>query len=104
LGSLLGLTIGQVRALPVPEFNRWKAFYALEPWGWWNTEIIVANLFSHLYNIANGGKKRVSPREFIRDLTNGEKEKLETEEVMANMTDEEKRNYIRECAIKAFGG
>ena len=66
--------------------------------------MLYANMFSHLYTIANNGKKRVSPKEFIRDLTNGAKEKRENEEAMSGMTDEEKRNYIRECAIKSFSG
>ena len=66
LGLALGKSIGEVRAMPYPEYRQWQLFYALEPFGWHDREARDARHLSLLYS-ANA-KKPKSPAEFVRDM------------------------------------
>jgi len=50
LGLALGRSQGEVRKIPYPEFRRWRAFYMIEPWGWWNEESNFARLIAMVHN------------------------------------------------------
>jgi hypothetical protein len=70
LGALLGKSIGEIRALPAPEYRKWELYYLVEPWGWHNTEYLTAKIEAALFEIATKGKKSFTPKQFMRDLTN----------------------------------
>jgi hypothetical protein len=98
LGSLLGKTIGEVRALPVSEYRKWQLFYILEPWGYHNTEFLFGKLLAVLYTLASHDKTNYTAKQFMRDNT-----KIATEPDMSEMTTEERHEYIIMRAKEAFG-
>lgn len=98
LGALLGKSIGEVRALPAPEYHKWELYYLIEPWGWHNTEYLLGRLLAEIYHIASRGKQRFTPKQFMREL-----DKIELPPDLSGMTKDERKKYIRECAKRDFG-
>ena len=65
LGLALGMTLGQIRALPNEEYRSWRSYYKIEPFGWQDNEYRTAFLAMILYNThAKNGKKT---SDFMRD-------------------------------------
>ena len=64
----LSKSIGEVRALPYPEYHAWELFYLLEPFGFENDEYHYASLLSMLYNVNRGKGKAKDAKEFMRDM------------------------------------
>lgn len=103
MGLALGRSIGEVRALPYPEYRSWQLFYTLEPWGWHNEEYYAATLFALLYNINRGKGKAKEPKEFMRDLPKALLQELNEGDPLEGMTLEEQREYLIRQIKKDFG-
>lgn len=104
LGLALGKSIGEVRALPYPEFRAWQVFYALEPWGWHNDEFHAANLLAMLYNINRGKGKAKDAKDFIRNMETALMDALkEQRDPLAGLSLEEQREYQIRQIKKDFG-
>lgn len=69
MGLALGKSIGEIRALPYPEYRRWQLMYMLEPWGWQDAEYRTAAILAKLHN-NNIAKKSdaKAPAFFMRDM------------------------------------
>ena len=68
LGLALGLTLGQIRALPNEEYRSWRSYYKLEPWGWQDSEYRTAALMATMVNTSatkRNQTKKIS--DFMRD-------------------------------------
>lgn len=64
------MTVWQVRhILSFEEYQSWKLFYLLEPWGWHDREYRTATMLAMLNNV-NASKRNQQKREtdFIRDM------------------------------------
>lgn len=68
LGLALGKSLGEVRALPAPEYRRWLLFYLVEPWGFADREYRTGAQLAMLYNINRGKAKEKDARAFMRDM------------------------------------
>ena len=68
LGLALGKSIGEVRALPYPEYRSWELFHLVEPFGFENDEYRSAAILSMLYNINRTKGKAKDPKDFMRDM------------------------------------
>jgi len=84
----------------VPEYNSWRAFYLLEPWGWQDREYRTAAQMAMLFNVNKG--KRVHAKkvkDFVRDMvagiTGAIKQRAEEKRYLA-MSDDEKQAYIKD--------
>jgi hypothetical protein len=64
----LGKTIAQVRAMPYDEFESWKTFYLIEPWGWHDREYRIASLLSMIVNVNVKKENQVGIKDFYRDM------------------------------------
>jgi hypothetical protein len=60
--------LGEVRALPVDEFESWRTFYKIEPWGWHDREYRTAVLLAMLRNTHVEKNSRKSIDDYIRDM------------------------------------
>ena len=60
--------MGEIRAMPYPEYRSWELFYLIEPFGFANDEYRMATNLSILYNINKGKGKAKEPKEFMRDM------------------------------------
>jgi hypothetical protein len=68
LGLALGMTLGQIKALPLPEYRSWRAYYKVEPFGWQNDEYRLAYLMALLYNKSVSKRSDAkSTKDFMRD-------------------------------------
>jgi len=93
----LGKSIREIRALPNPEYETWKLFYLLEPFGWGANHAM-------LYNINRDPKsKGKSEDELLNDRAVAIIKELKSTQDLSNMTAEEKRNYMIEKVKKDFG-
>jgi len=68
LGLALSKSIGEIRALPYPEYRSWELFYLLEPWDFENDEYRSAAVLAMLYNINRSKGKPKEVKEFMRNL------------------------------------
>lgn len=89
LGLALHKTRKEIRALDATEYRDWELMYLLEPWGWQNQEYLVGKILSGMFYIANKGKKKFLPKDFMRDM-------LSYYEVKEVPTKEERDAYIDE--------
>jgi hypothetical protein len=105
LGSLLGKTIKEVRAMPATEYHRWELFYLIEPWGWHNTEYLFGKLMSVIAAFSGRTQKgkKISALDFMREDIAGIKGELEIEAMIEGKSDEEIREMKKEMAKRAFG-
>lgn len=107
MGSLLRLSIREVRALSYPEFRAWQLFYAVEPWGWGNDEYLAASVMAKLHN--NGITKKSdlkSAKHFMRDMPKEIFDELEREKKMQDFEElpfEERRQVALMQIRKDFG-
>ncbi len=103
LGLALGKSLGEIRALPYPEFRAWQMFYAAEPWGWWNEEYQLAALLSMLYNINRGKGKAKDPKAFMRDTVKAVLSELKEAPDLSQLSFEEQRELVVKQIKKDFG-
>lgn len=54
--------------MPYEEFQNWRTFYQLEPWGWHDREYRTASLLAMLVNINVKRQHRKNTDEFMRDM------------------------------------
>lgn len=99
MGLALHKSLGEIRALPYPEFSAWQIFYMLEPWGWENNEYLTAALMALLYNMNRGEGKARKVSEFMRDM---ETEVLNELQEKPNIEDLPREKVI-ELIKKDFG-
>jgi len=85
----LSKSIGEIRALPYPEFRAWQIYYLLEPWGWHNDEYYAALNLAMLYNINRGKAKVKEPKEFMRDMQGELLKQLKSERDITEMSKDE---------------
>lgn len=93
--------------MPAPEFESWKFYYMIEPWGWHDMECRTGAILAMLNNV-NVGKKKDLKKEsyYMRDMTklimkayeNVEGEELLHEKLLEVNIDERKKMIAR-----AFG-
>ena len=105
LGLALSLSIGEVRALPYPEYRSWQIFYLLEPWGWQDEEYRTAALLTMMHNI-NVTKKRDARKlsEYIREMDKiALKQIKQRETFIDDDLSEREIERIRAQAKKDFG-
>jgi len=107
LGAHLKKSIGEVRALPAPEYHKWELMYLLEPWGWEEQEYRFGKTLAEMWTIANKGKKQFKAIDFMRDMKSVYKL---YEDDIDDMTPEELKQYRKDHreelqaeAKKAFG-
>jgi hypothetical protein len=97
LGLALGKTRSEIRALPAPEYHDWELFYALEPWGWANTEFQVAEIMALILRGQVSKKKDIKkPQELMRDPVKEimkQTQQIDLRKKLENMTPEERRDY-----------
>ena len=68
LGLALGMTLGQIRALPNEEYRSWRSYYKLEPFGWQDNEYRTAALMTMLNNTAATKQSQTKKiDDFMRD-------------------------------------
>lgn len=53
--------------MPYPEYQTWKNFYLLEPWGYEVVEEKVAQIMAMLYNINRAKGRAKAPKDFMID-------------------------------------
>lgn len=98
LGLALGMTLGQIRAMPAPEYESWKLYYKVEPWGWREDEFRSARLLTYIYNSnvsTRSDAKQI--RHFLRDPEVTIKEMVYQKEMrdrLMNATDDERSEMI----------
>jgi len=93
----LGKSIGEIRALPNPEYEYWKLFYALEPFG-------AGADTANLYNLNRDPKKPAKNEdELLHDRAKAIIEALRPPPDLSNMTAEEKREFMLRQVKKDFG-
>lgn len=106
LGSLLSKTLGEVRALPYPEFRSWQLFHMIEPWGWGNDEYRTAVLASLIYNVNRGKAKAKEVKDFMRDIPKeifDELTNLQKTEEFQELPLEKRREIVLRQVKKDFG-
>lgn len=93
----LGKSIGEIRALPNTEYESWKLFYALEPFGWGAHTAL-------LYNINHDPKKSKSKTEddLLNDRAKEILEELKPPPDLSEMSADEKRKLITAQVKKDF--
>lgn len=101
LGLALGRSLGEVRALPYPEWKSWYVFSLVEPWGWWNTEEQAARVLTMLHNV--NAKKAKAPKDFMRDMVRELLEVLKPPVNLDDLPEEERRRMIIEAVKRDFG-
>jgi hypothetical protein len=99
LGLALGRTIGEIRALPYPEYRSWELFYLVEPFGFENDEYRSAALLSMLHNINRTKGKAKDVKDFMRDLQAEALKQLKEPPDISELSREELIRYIK----KDFG-
>jgi len=106
LGLALSKSVGEIRAMPYPEYRSWQIYYMLEPFGWHDNEYRTASTLAMIHNTSVSKKKDLkSVKDFMRDMESALLKELEARSLSApdeDMTEQEK-NRIRKEAIKAFG-
>jgi hypothetical protein len=102
LGLALGKSLTEIRQMPIGEYESWKSFYLLEPFGWRNEELRTGALVATIVNVNRSRKDKVkSASDFARtteDMFNGAKEYIRRRSVerqYAKMSNEEKKSFIR---------
>lgn len=88
--------------MPYPEWRRWRTYFLLEPFGFWQTEAQVARLLSMLFNTHSKKPKKVAS--FIRKNFHQEVvDSFKTPPDLSSMTETERKRYIREAAMRDLG-
>lgn len=104
MGLALRKSVGEVRALPYPEFRSWQIYYLLEPWGWENLEYLAGSVLAMLYNVNRGKKgKAKEPKHFMRDMEAALLKQLKEMPDIDNMPNEEKREHLIRQIKQDFG-
>lgn len=85
-------SLGEIRALPYPEFLKWRLMYLLEPFGWGAHHAL-------LYNINRGIGNAKDEDELMNDRAQAIFEQLQEVPDMSEMTKEE----LIKQAKQAFG-
>lgn len=100
LGLVLGKSVGEVRALPYPEYRSWQIFYLLEPWGFENDEIRAASLLAQIHNVNVSKRSDLQkPAAYMRDTQAEVLKRLQAPPDISKMTREELLAQIK----KDFG-
>lgn len=93
----LGKSLREIRSLPNPEYQIWKLFYALEPFGWGAHHAM-------LYNINRGKGKAKNEDELLKaradEIINHLRESVVPD--LSEMTPEERRAIILQQVKKDF--
>ena len=86
LGLALGKSKAEIRSLPCDEFDDWKLFYMVEPWGWHDREFRVAEILTMLWN-TNINKRSQAKKltTYIRDMYGLIKQAASTKQREAQM-------------------
>lgn len=87
--------------MPYPEWKEWRAFYMIEPWGWWNEEVNTARVVAMLHN--THARKAKPLKEFMRDMVKAVLDALKPPPNLADLPPEERKRRIAEAAMKDFG-
>ncbi len=100
------MSLGEIRAMPYPEFRRWQLYDLLEPIGWPDAEYRTAAMLTMLYN-ANRGKGRAKDvKDFMRNHLDGvlkELRSLQKQDELDAMPAEQRREYLLAQIKKDFG-
>lgn len=114
LGLALGKTLGEIRALPAPEYRSWQIFNLVEPWGFEDREYRTAIILTMLHNInAPKGKQKKADaymrnmfklvsKELIAQQRN-EEEKARLEAELEEMTPDQQREFYLRQIQNVFG-
>jgi hypothetical protein len=101
LGLALGKTRQEIRALPAPEYNDWKLFSMIEPWGWANMEQQVSRILAMMLNLNVKKKDQKQPAYFMRNMVSDLLKQIKAQVAQWNerkkvnaMTPEERRAYL----------
>ena len=103
LGLALSKSIGEIRALPYPEYHDWELFYLLEPWGWANEEYQMAMIISMIHNTNVKDTDQKEPAFFMRKMMEMITEQLAPEPELNEMSAEDRRELIRNAVKKDLG-
>lgn len=110
LGLVLRKSVGEIRALPYPEFKRWWLFYLLEPWGWTRDDVNTARIVSMVHN-SNVSKKKDLKE--VKDFVSGDLEdrvdmiiknmRDNTPPDLDSMSEDDRRAYLISQIKMSFG-
>ena len=93
-------SIGEIRALPYPEYRSWELFYMIEPWGFENDEYRTAVILAMLHNLNQVKKNKMKqPKEFMRDMQGEVLRRIQPRPDLSEYT----REQIIELIKKDFG-
>jgi hypothetical protein len=93
----LGKSVQEIRALPNPEYEYWKLFYMLEPFGWGAHHAL-------LYNVHRESKSKAKNEdELLNDRAAEILKGLKAPPDLSGMSIEEKREFMRQQIKKDFG-
>lgn len=81
--------------MPYAEFQSWRLFYDLEPWGWHGLDILKAEILSMLYNINRGKGRPKDVKDFLTDRLKGILAALKEPEQPAELTRAELLKQIK---------
>jgi len=115
LGLALGKTIGEIRALPAPEYRSWQIYNLVEPWGFEDREYRTAVTLTMLHNINAPKNKQKKPDVYMRNMTKlvskeliaqkkNAEEKARLEAELETMTPEQQREFYLHQMQNVFGG
>ena len=97
LGLALGKSRTEIRNLPNTEYETWKLFYVLEPFGW-------SAHHAMLYNMNRDPKsKGKNEDDLLKERAIAIIKELQTAHDLSNMSVEEKRNFMLKRVKKDFG-
>lgn len=100
LGLALSKSVGEIRALPYPEYRSWELFYLVEPFGFENDEYRAASLLAMLYNINRSKKGKAKEiKDFMRDMAKIVLEQIKEQPDPREMSREELIRHVK----KDFG-
>jgi hypothetical protein len=65
----LGKTLTEINGLPAEEYESWKLYYQIEPFGWHDNEYRMGAILAMLNNV-NASKKKDAKKEsdYMRDM------------------------------------
>jgi hypothetical protein len=104
LGLALHKSLGEIRAMPYPEFCAWQTYYMLEPWGWENNEYLFGMLAARIYNNnVSKSKDAKDASAFMRDMDNLVLDALKEKPNLEDLPIEKRREVVIAAIKKDFG-
>jgi hypothetical protein len=104
LGLALSRSVGEVRALPYPEYRSWQIYYMLEPWGWHNEEYLAAAQIAMIHNTNVAKTKDAKkPSVYMRDMEKDVLEEIKSPVFVDDEMTETEIESIRAQVKKDFG-